>query len=456
MNKLLYCVVFLLLCHSLSFAQDYSTKSTSLTIYQNNFATVQQTLELKLNESPSLFKYQIPSINVISSSIFLTYDGEILEQSISAPRTPFDNWSETSIGKEVTIVSPNGQTFKGKVAKFDDELIVTTNEGNSIFLKDLEGFTIIFNNYQPELFKKPEVHWLLKPKKTGNNLANIVFHTSGINWKTKYFAFLDENKQRMNLFAYANINNQSGIDFENVNLKIVEGELNYQENYTPFRSVAISEASSQPMLSSAKFETEESLFEYYQYKYPQKVTLKNKENKLLQLFATENIPYKKIFVYNLYSYPQLDRKEKPMIYIAFKNSKDNNLGMLLPKGDVDFYQKTGENIEFVGQSSLKTAPVGDESKLFVGDATDLAVEVKNAESVTIGQNRIERRYKVVCHNFKNKDASIEIVYYPDLQSMELIKTNIQPKEKQPMKLVFEVPIKANSTSELNFIVQVQK
>ncbi len=107
-------------------------------------------------------------------------------------------------------------------------------------------------------------------------------------------------------------------------------------------------------------------------------------------------------MYTIIQLPQLDRKEKPMIYIEFKNSKDNNLGMLLPKGDVDFYQKTGENIEFVGQSSLKTAPVGDESKLFVGDATDLAVEVKNAESVTIGQNRIERRYKVVCHNFKNK------------------------------------------------------
>ncbi len=459
MKKIFFYFTQLLFLPLILVSQDFSTKSTALTIYQNNFGSVQQNIEFKLSNSPATFSFVLPSLNVITSSIFLNFDGEVLEQSYIENLGIFDDWKKNSLGKEITIITSNGQTHKGKLTRFEnDEIVLNTNDGNSVYLKDLEGVTVIFNNYQFQQQKKPEIKWLLKPKKLGTNTATINFHCNGINWYARYFAFLDDAKQTMNLYANASITNQSGIDFEDIKLKIIEGELNLQERFEPkaAKTFTLYQSLSAAEAPSGYFEPEQSVFEYYQYEYPNKVSLKNNENKSLQLFAAEKVPYKKVYSYNLSNYPPLDRKDKPAIFITFKNTKENNLGRLLPKGLVDFYESKMDKIEFIGQSAIRTVPIGDETKLFIGNATDLAVEVKNADQITIGENRIERNFKLICYNFKNKEATIEISYYSAGQTVELIKTNIQPKEKLPTKLLFDVPIKANSQTVLSFTIQAQK
>lgn len=459
MKKLFFLIMGLFLSLSEVLSQEFSTKSTSLTVYQNNFGTVQQTIELKLSTSPAKFSFPLPSTNIVPTSIFLTFEGDVLEQSLTENFGLFENWKEKAIGKEITLLTSNGQVYKGQLALFDgDELVLNTNDNNSIYLKDLEGVSIVFNNYQFQQGKKPEVNWLLKPKKTGTQTANLFYHTNGVTWSTRYYAYLDDNKQTLNLFAKAAIQNRTGIDFDNVDLRIVEGELNIQQDYSPrpmkamgtFDALAVSNASIE------SFESEKNLFEYYQYTYPQKITLKNNETKLLQMFTAEKVPYKKKYTYTLSNYPQLDRKVKPQIQISFKNSKEDNLGMLIPMGQVDFYMKTNDRIEFLGETRIRTVPIGDETKLNIGSATDLAVEVKNADEITIGKNATERNFKLVCYNFKDKEATIEITYYTQSQSTELIKSNIKPKEQLPSKLVFDVPIKGNSQTELSFTIQSKK
>lgn len=457
MKKIFFLVSFILSSYQFVFSQELSPKETSLSVYQNNYATIQQNVEFNVSSSPAALSFTLPSNNVILSSILLLFNGEILEQTIKQSPDALRLWTNDAIGKDVTLISPNGQSYKGKLMFFsDNEIILNAEDKKSIIVKDYEGFSIIFNDhpYQPQ--EKTKVTWLLKPSKTGKNNGTLVYHTSGISWTAKYIIFLDEDKERFNLYAWASIVNNSGIDFNNANLKIIEGELNIAQ----FRNLSFSEGlasdfSLQKMVINSLEPGKEELFEYFQYSYPQKISLKEGESKLLNLFSAENIPFKKTYVYNLYPYPPIDKKEKVSIQISFVNNKQNNLGMLLPKGQIDIYTIGKSNIDFVGQSNIKTIPNGDRATLEIGKVSDLAVEVKKAEHIKVSQDLTERKFKVLCHNFKNQEATIEI-NYSDSFSFDLLNSNIKPKVKDSNKLVFEVPIKANSTFELSFTIQAKQ
>ncbi|MCX7909801.1 MAG: hypothetical protein N2560_09870 [Ignavibacteria bacterium] len=457
MKNLFYCLFSIVLLTNLSFAQNITPKQTNITIYQNNYATVQQEIEFTLNNIPSYLTFTFPSLNIVSSSIMINFNGEVLEQNFSTTINTLDSWLKNSIGKELTLIGPNGLSYKGKLSLLtSDELIVNTEDKKTVYVTDLEGFTLLFNNHEFIQPEKTKVTWLLKPNKTGKNNGTLLYHISGLNWQGKYYLYLDDEKKRLNLIVWAVISNQSGMDFENVNLKIIEGELNIYSIFQTFASIeALSGNEDSRKMVMGSFEPQKEIFEYFQYSYPQKTNLKDYEIKQLKLNSAENVPYKKTYSYDLSPYPALNTKEKPSVNISFVNNKQNNLGFLFPKGQADIYIVDNNNYNLIGQSSIKTTPIGDEININIGKVTDMAVEVKKAETIKISQNLIERRFLVVCYNFKNQDTKIDINFTEQL-SFELTKSNIQPKIKDVSKLVFEVPVKANSSSELNFTIQVKQ
>ncbi|MFN3780747.1 MAG: hypothetical protein ACK4SO_01070, partial [Candidatus Kapaibacteriota bacterium] len=108
--------------------------------------------------------------------------------------------------------------------------------------------------------------------------------------------------------------------------------------------------------------------------------------------------------------------------------------------------------EFIGSCEIQSISVGDMALLNAGNASDLVVEVMKAEHTQYSTTLTERRYTVVCYNFKNKEASIVIDYY-DTQPLALINTNFKPQVEESSRLVFNLPIKPNSSVELRFAVQ---
>lgn len=455
MRKLFYLNLVIILCANLALGQELSPIQTSLTIYQNNYATVKQDVEFNLAGSPATISYNIPSLNIVSESVFFTFKGEILSQSYVQTPDAFEFWLKNGIGKEATILFPNGVSYKGKLSFYNrDAAIFTLEDGKTLLVNDLRNSSIMFNDYP---FKEPEpskITWQLKSNKTGKNTGMLVYHTSGINWRSKYYVYLDEEKQKLSIYNWAMINNKSGMDFNDVNLKIIAGALNIISG-SPFYYEPTSTRSEAVFKSVSSFDTEKPLFEYFQYTFHEKITLKNNETKLLKIFTAENVAYKKTYVYYLNSYPLLDSKESPIARINFVNTKQNNLGVLLPSGQMDVYVTDKGNIELIGQSNIQTTPTGDEVSVNVGKVSDISIEVKQAESSSIIQDNYVRKFKLLCHNFKNKEAVVEI-NYSDPFAFEVLNSNIPPKVVETQKLIFEVPIKANSTFELTFSLQTKK
>ncbi len=451
MKFLFYFFLVLLLFYNTLLSQELVPTETSVTIYQNNYASIRQKVEFNLTTSPGFLNFVIPSSNVIPYSLSLTTRGEILEQSFSQPLDQNTLWKDKAIGVNVTVFAPNGQSFKGKLVHFSDfGFILNTNEQKTVYIKDLEGYTLVFENHPYPEPEKSKLVWFVKPEKIGQNSGELVYHTIGINWSGKYFIYLDDEKERLSLNAFASITNNSGINFENVNLKLVEGKLNVLSSPVQYLNAGLEMMTARTV--NFKFEQEEQLFDFFEYTFPSKVNLKNSETKLLNIFKALDVPYKKTYKYVLGIYPVLNKKDKPLIEISFTNKKENNLGRLLPKGIVDLYTQSKTGLEFVGSSEIQSIPIGDVAVLNAGNVSDLAVEVKKAEHIQYSTTLGERRYTVVCYNFKNKEASVVIEYF-DTKPLSLVSTNFKPQAEESSRLVFNIPIKPNSSVELRFAVQ---
>jgi len=183
--------------------------------------------------------------------------------------------------------------------------------------------------------------------------------------------------------------------------------------------------------------------------------LNDGETKLLKIFSASNVPYKKTFRYTLNTWTQPNTRDNPYILISFVNSKANNLGFLIPRGQADFYFTSKNDVEFVGQNNIRSSLEGEQVETFVGKATDISIQVISNETRTISENLQEVRMELLIKNFKKSETSCEIEYLEN-SSFELVNSNIKPKEKQPQRLLFEIPWKPQSSFNFAFTVQIKR
>ena len=434
------------------FSQEVKINSTSLTLYQSNYAIVKQQIEFNASADYTRLVFDKFPKDLVENSFNLLFDGEILEQSIDLKKVDFNTALRNAIGKEVNLIQPQKLSQKGKLVLVgEDEIALNLDDGSSLFVKDLEGYSILINNYPLDYQAKPIAKWILKPRKSGLNSAFLVYHTRGLSWTTKYFIYLDEQNQKLSISAYANLQNFSGMDFTNVRLSIVEGEILTKS--APTYDYRMEKLAATSEFSRSVAETPS--FEYYKYDFPQSVSLNDGETKLLKIFSASNVPYKKTFRYTLNTWTQPNTRDNPYILISFVNSKANNLGFLIPRGQADFYFTSKNDVEFVGQNNIRSSLEGEQVETFVGKATDISIQVISNETRTISENLQEVRMELLIKNFKKSETSCEIEYLEN-SSFELVNSNIKPKEKQPQRLLFEIPWKPQSSFNFAFTVQIKR
>jgi len=439
-----------LVCFTI-FSQELKIKSTSLTLYQSNYAIVKHQIEFNSTSDYTRLSFDNFPKDLVENSINFQFDGEILEQSFSQKKNDLNIALRNAIGKEVNLIQPQKISHKGKLALVDeDEIALNLDDGSSLFVKDLEGYTIIINNYPLNYQTKPVANWFLKPRKSGLNSAFLVYHTRGLSWSTKYFVYLDEQTQKLSISAYSHLQNFSGVDFSSIKLSVVEGEL--------FTSPPAYEFRVEKLATSAELNrtvTETPSFEYYKFEFPQTINLNDGETKLLKIFSANNVAFKKTYRYALNTWVRPNTRDNPYILISFSNSKSNNLGFLLPRGQADFYIVNKSDLEFVGQNKIRSAREGEQVETFVGKASDIAIQVVANETKTISENLQEVRFELMVSNFKKVETSCEIEFTENL-SIELVNSNIKPKEKQPQRLLFEIPLKPQSSFNFVFVVQIRR
>lgn len=464
-NIHLCCSILFLFYNNLCFA----TNATSLTIYSsvnpNNsssdqyrsfasdsnrynlnlpgFAIVRIQKEVDIEEGKNRISLTdvadlIDPTTVLFKSITDPIQTSVLEQTYQYDLENQQKLLEKFLGQEITVQqgsTDQNQSFTGKLISFGGASTRAVSEAmnlGELILQDKEGRLIALKQYSnirfpvlaEGLITKPIITWEILAKKLGMHQIEASYQTKGITWWADYNAVFENGKEAnkgfLDLNAWVSIVNKSGANFQNVDLKLIAGDVNRVERRAE-PMVAMATVQARGNMGQSGF-SEKPFSEYHLYTLGRTISLPNNAIKQIELFPkASRIPVEKQYVfvgneqiyYGAVNYNE-DRSEinkKVEVFLKFKNGVKEGLGLPFPSGRirVSTLDKNTNSLEFIGEDILNHTPKDENIRLKLGSAFDVIGERK-VKNLSIDRNRhvMEEKIEIVIKNHQDQDVQIII------------------------------------------------
>lgn len=425
--------------------------AVSVTIYNNDLALVRDTKNVKLAKGVQNIELDEVAAKIDPTSVlpkFLSNANKIkiLEQNFDFDLVNTDKLLSKYIGETIEIE----RTGEDKRGKLTGKLLssygglVVQNESKIVLNPQGE---ISLSKLPEDLKLKPTLIWLVESEVEGSNQIEISYQTGGISWNADYVLVTNEKDTAADITGWVTINNNSGAAFKDARLKLIAGDINRvsQNRYSQKRMMAPLMAEAAAVDSS--FE-EKSFFEYHMYELQRKSTLKDREIKQIQFISAKNIPVKKVFTYNSDIDPV-----KIKVTLDLKNSKENNLGIPLPKGRVRVSKYDSDSIEFIGEDGIDHTAKDAKLSINIGNAFDITGKKIQTNSKTEGKTSYQS-FSINIKNSKNTSVDVNVEETLNAWSNWEIKENSVPFVKKDKSTIeFSVNIPANTEKEIKYTVK---
>lgn len=352
----------LILSLFLSLVWGQSTHAT-MTLYKDGYGLIKQPVAWQVDAGPSTIHYTIFPELIIPDSPFLSVTGATVSmQRMNRSIFNFDRHLKGFLGEKVTVKIIGEKLFKGRLMEVNSDYISLQwkREVASISRNRIEYISA------PGLVENPnyktELSWNIISKKAQGIRGNLVYLSKGFDWDAVYRLVLDSKKNKAEFIVDALVTNESNLDFSKLTLQLVEGKLHSPGGGALNKNLFIEVLSS--MTETSK---EKELGDYYIYKISTPLSLRAGESITTRLYEPRNIGFEKTY---LFENNERDQKNEPLV-IEYKlaNTKKNKLGIPLPQGKIQVYQKTdGGHVEYVGEDQIRQIPVGGAATIVSGRA----------------------------------------------------------------------------------------
>ena len=425
----------------------------AVTVYNNNRALVRETREVSLKKGEQILEFdnvasQIDPTSVLPKFLTDTSKIRILEQNFDYDLVSRDKLLGKYIGESVEIE----RTGEDKRTKLSGTLLSVSGGGLVVQSKDrivLNPQGEISLSKLPEgLRLKPTLVWLVASDVEGKKNMEVSYQTGGISWNADYVLVTDEKDANADITGWVTINNHSGATYKDAKLKLIAGDVNMVQPAAARAKGMRNDAMLMMEADAAPSFQEKSFFEYHMYELQRKSTIKNNEIKQIEFVTASKVPVKKVFTYD-----GAQNGQKVTINLDFKNSKENNLGIPLPKGRVRVCKYDGGALEFIGENNIDHTAKDAKISLYIGNAFDITGERVRANYKSENKSATES-FKITLKNSKDVPVEVNVVerFYGwsnwkiEASSSEYKKTDSQTAE-------FLVKVPANGEKELTYTVK---
>ena len=424
-------------------AKDY------LTIYNQNQALFKTEVELDLKNGVHFYAFEnIPTGIVTESVIFLPKDKNVslYSQNFEYDLANSQKTIEKYINKAVRLTTEN-ETFNGILIFYDRAnfglLNESTKELNIVSASKVTN--ILLSEMPNDFYTKPTLRWQLYSPRAAKFKADLSYLTGGIEWRATYNVVLTKNDFALN--SWVTINNRSGKDFQNVNLKLIAGNVQ-THNTINRRRYETDEMKAYVTSAAPPTFTEREFSDYRIYTLDKPADIDNNQEKQLTLYQTKTVKYSRKYEYQVHG-------QSVDVIIDFKNSKTSGLGEPLPAGNMNFYEideKDNTN-QFVGVSRLENTSINQDISLKIGTAFDIVAETKTIESTVTGRTRITN-YEVKLTNNKSEAVEVEITRNIQSANVEILNPSISFTKKDAFNFIFKMKLAAGKSEKLTFTERI--
>jgi len=355
----------------------------------------------------------------------------VLEQNFQFDLVSRERLMEKFIDQPIKVAVKVGDRVETKSG-----VLLSTMGG--IMLRDPDGQVTILNDFSgvqlPQLpgglITRPTLDWRVSSEREGVQNVRVGYETQGITWWADYNALFhpgnDANSGTLDVASWVSILNQSGGSYDEATLKLIAGEVNRAPQPSAPRYPGRAMAVESKAMRDEGFE-EKSFFEYHMYTLGRPATIPDKSTKQIEMFPTvRGVPCEKIMMYDAmaanswwdWNAPMTDQNfgvgspSNVAVFVRFKNSKENGMGMPLPAGRVRLSQldndsKGDGSPEFIGEDVIKHTPKDEHVLLKVGNAFDVIGERKQtAFSVDSDGQRITETIEITLRNHKPEPVKV--------------------------------------------------
>jgi len=456
----------------------------ALTIYNQNFAVVRDSVPLDLKTGANPVTYANATAQVEPDSVILRdpagkHSVQILEQ----------NYRNDPVSEPLLL-----SLFEGKTIEFQNERLkdnTMTRElvpgkivrsgfvpggGNEQPIIEVKGklqFSLpgqpLFPDLGSDTILKPAFNWLLQSDKPGKFDAEVGYVTGGFNWSASYNLVSPEKGDQCDLVGWITMNNISGKTFENAKIKLMAGDVNkIQPPNQPWgfamagkRALAMDAMKAEPAVSEKAFD------EFHLYSIARATTLHDRETKQVEFVHAEKMYAPTIYVYDSAAgyrfyglnydrgYGQSDNK-KIIVQREFKNAETNQLGIALPAGKLRFYRRDADGqLQFVGENTIDHTPRNETVRVTTGNAFDLVGERKQLDFYFDKADKwMDESFDIKLRNRK-KDAAVEIRVVEHLyrwSNWKITQKSDNFTKKDSETIEFRVLLKPDEERTVNYTV----
>ncbi|MGH8736775.1 MAG: DUF4139 domain-containing protein [Burkholderiales bacterium] len=353
----------------------------------------------------------------------------VLEQNFQFDLVNPQKLLEKYIDRTISVDQVRGsgvETFRGTLLSTAGGYVLRREDGSVQLLSTSAGVRL------PELpgglITRPTLVWDIVAARGGKQKTRVSYQTGGITWWADYNLAYSEganaNACKLDVGAWVSILNRSGAGYDDAKLKLVAGDVHRAAppGYAA-GALGVPMMARQDMVRG--FE-EKAFFEYHLYTLGRPTTLPDRSTKQIELFpVARGVPCEKKLVYyglapgwrGFGPNPITDRNvgvpstRKIDVYLAFQNSKRNNMGMPLPAGRVRVSKLDDADgtLEFIGEDTIDHTPRDERVLIKLGSAFDVVGERRQlAFTVDSSRRTMSEQIEVRLRNHKDQPVTVDV------------------------------------------------
>jgi hypothetical protein len=333
------------------------------------------------------------------------------------------------------------------------------------------------------------LEWRIESEAAGEVVCEIRYFTSGISWSADYVAEANKAEKLMTLAGNVRVNNNSGEDYENTEVRLVVGVIRLVEDIANLarrgRPIPTTHAfkgrlEADPIAAFRDFEgavrrigakgpggggfglrqkeiVKEGVSEYFLYTVEGRDTIPNGWGKRLPSFKTADVP-----VTSYYKFERERYGDRVMRFYQFRNDEKSKLGKEpLPDGGVmAFRTVTADGLyAFVGRTSVKYIPIGEEVEMELGEDHEVMVQptLMGWKKVDIKFDQwggvcgwtIKETWRFEVQNSKDIDVMLDIRRnFPG--DWDITKSDAKYENVDKSKVKFVLPLKSREKKTFSY------
>lgn len=392
-----------------------------VTVYNNNLGLIKDARKVSLPKGLGELRFMDVAASIMPVTVHVKSTNRpdqfnVLEQNyeydLMSPQKLLDKY----VGKKIKLIDWNKFQDRKEIV----EATVLSNNGGPIYKINDEIFighpgTQVLPKLPENLIAKPTLTWMYENGSPDAHELEVSYLTQNLTWKADYVVVLDKTDSAADVSGWVTLDNNSGAAYHDARLKLVAGDVNRVSEQDAVRTRQLAGAMPAAKAAPPQFQ-EKSFFEYHIYDLQRKTTLKDKQTKQVSLLEAHGAAIKKeLLVFGVRSYfsrqyREHNPKQPVAVYIKFKNSKENHLGMPLPAGVMRLYKQDDDgSSQFIGEDRIQHTPKDEELKLKIGQAFDVTAERLQTDYKQITTQLHESEWELKLRNHKDHEVTVGIV-----------------------------------------------